>query len=245
MRYLFGLLCVCALSVFLVVGCEVDVGEICLFEPCPNGDDCPLCAHVECEDDGNECTEVVCDCATGRCGTVPVDRGGTVCDFDGLGGVCIEGACEEDIWCEGACDVSDECTVSFCDLDTSTCENILIEDGTLCSGGFCQDGVCDILVDQCTADDLAAIEAGDVPGTDCTGGVAWNYECLIVVTGCLQELSGTSLSTPCLGCYALGACCMLKECDALCEGPPQPGDDCDICIQEYCQPQVDACVGGQ
>jgi len=237
MRYLFGFLCVCALGVVPLVGCDVGVGGLCLFEPCPDE-----CEGVVCPDDGNECTEEGCD--GGSCDRSPAPDGWN-CDFGGDVGVCISGVCEKDLWCGGvAC--KKECIKGHCDLVAGTCEYyIAVEDGTTCSGGICLERVCVTLTDQCTADDLAAIDAGEEPGSDCTEGVEWTFECFTVVGGCLQELSGTSLSSPCLRCYALGACCMLRECDSACDAPPLPGDDCDMCIQEMCQPQVDVCVGGQ
>jgi hypothetical protein len=64
---------------------------------------------------------------------------------------------------------------------------------------------------------LAAIEAGDEPDT-----------------------RGTLLSAECSECFALELCCMLSEC-----GCESPDPDCDQCIEESCQPLVDACVGGQ
>ena len=258
MRYLFTLLCVCALSVFLAVGCEVDVGELCLFDPCPNGDGdgCPACAHVECEDDGNECTEDVCNCETGECGVTEAAVG-RVCSLDGSTGVCLDGACQADIWCQGTCDDGNECTNNFCRLWDSpqpgegVCDELLpgearVEDGTICSGGFCRDAVCVTLADQCTAEDLSAIEAGDEPKADAlmacrvgSGLPDWNEGCITAITNCMQE-SGTSLGAECSSCFALRECCMVYECGCL-----EPDPRCDQCLEESCQPLVDACLGGQ
>jgi hypothetical protein len=259
MRYLFTLLCVCALSVFLSVGCEVDVGELCLFDPCPNGDGCPVCDNVVCQDDGNECTEDVCNCETGECGfTEAVD--GRVCSLDGSTGVCLDGACQADIWCQGTCDDGNECTNNFCRIWDSPqpgegeCDELLpgearVEDGTICSGGFCRDAVCVTLADQCTADDSEAIESGDEPDAEgiaaclgdwnAVGGGEEDLGCLSVITNCLQE-SGTSLSTECSSCLALRECCMVYEC-----GCEHPEPRCDQCLEESCQPLVDTCLGGQ
>ena len=260
MRYLFGFLCVCALSVFLAVGCEVDVGELCLFDPCPNGDGdgCPVCDNVVCQDDGNECTEDVCNCETGECGfTEAVD--GRVCSLDGSTGVCLDGACQADIWCQGTCDDGNECTNNFCriwdspqpgegECDELTPGEARVGDGTLCAEGFCSNGVCvDVQVDQCTVEDLSAIEAGDEPKADAMmtcrgqwGGLPDPKEgCITFITDCLQQ-SGTSLSTGCSSCFSLRECCMVYEC-----GCNQPEPRCDQCLEESCQPLVDACLGGQ
>ena len=72
MRYLFGFVCVCALGIMAVVGCT-DGGA--------------LCEGVECQDDGNECTEDVCNPADGSCG-VPFEAG-TTCSS----GACLHGTC--------------------------------------------------------------------------------------------------------------------------------------------------------
>jgi len=50
-------------------------------------EDAMVCEGVECEDDGNECTEDVCDPEDGTCG-VPV-QDGTPCSS----GACLDGAC--------------------------------------------------------------------------------------------------------------------------------------------------------
>ena len=73
MRYLFGFLCVCALGMVPVVGCS---------ETSPN-----LCEGVECEDDGNECTEDVCNPADGTCGVSVAN--GAICS----GGACLDEVC--------------------------------------------------------------------------------------------------------------------------------------------------------
>jgi murein DD-endopeptidase MepM/ murein hydrolase activator NlpD len=50
-----------------------------------------LCEGVVC-DDGNECTNGMCDPATGTCDYTPVTDG-TACDFGGLPGLCKAGKC--------------------------------------------------------------------------------------------------------------------------------------------------------
>lgn len=220
-----------------------------------DGDDggCPVCEGIVCEDDGNECTWDVCNCETGECGVADALEG-LVCTLDESAGVCVDGMCQEDIWCGGACDDGNECTLNRCYLDLGTCDEkvdlviIPIGDGAVCSGGFCRDEVCVTLVDQCTADDLAAIESGDEPELDEVAACReqWNAEalgedlgCMTAITNCVQE-SGTSLSSECSSCFALRECCMLYEC-----GCESPEPRCDDCVQESCEPLVDACVGGQ
>lgn len=77
MRYLSGFMCVLALA---VTGCSETAGA-----GGSGGSD--LCEGMMCEDDGNECTEDVCNPADGRCG-VPVGNG-TACSD----GACMDGEC--------------------------------------------------------------------------------------------------------------------------------------------------------
>ncbi len=121
MRYLLGFLCVCALGVLPVVGCGETQRE------CQSAEDC---------NDGNECTEDACNVASGTCSNTSVDDG-RVCSFDGVSGVCVSGACGENL-CEGVvCEDDDnECTGDVCNFADGTCN---VPDGTSCSGGACLD----------------------------------------------------------------------------------------------------------
>ena len=90
MRYLFGCLCVLALGVMPLVGCGEDTGAGGGGGSAGSGGSggTDLCEGVECEDDGNQCTEDVCSPADGTCG-VPVENG-TVC----TNGACLDSTCE-------------------------------------------------------------------------------------------------------------------------------------------------------
>ena len=181
MRYSFGLLFACALSVLLLGGCGETVlceGVVCeddgnectdaVCDPatgscqhttveddtacdfdglpglCKAGvcEDAMLCESVQCEDDGNECTDDECDPATGMCGHVPTEDG-KECDFGGLPGLCKAGVCVDAVLCEGmVCDDSNECTNDACDPATGECNYTPVEDGTGCADGVCRQGVC-------------------------------------------------------------------------------------------------------
>ncbi len=191
-----------------------------------------LCEDVVCEDDGNECTEEVCNFADGTCGG-PLDDG-TPCDFDGGAGVCLDGVCEENL-CENIdCEDDNECTDDECNYGTGTCDYTPVGDGTECdgaSGALCLRGVCDILVDQCTATDLAAIDAGDEPDYtafgDCRDAVGRNSPaCLDGIISCVQD-SGTTLTPECSSCFALAECCSLHYSGGVCRG------------------EMQVCIGGQ
>jgi hypothetical protein len=61
---------------------------------------------------------------------------------------------------------------------------------------------------------------------------------------CLAD-GGATQSAGCLDCWADLSCCTLNECSVLvggvCAGAPTPGDPCDLCVQEKCQPAFDSC----
>jgi len=93
MRYLLGLLCVCALGVVPLVGCS---------ETSPN-----MCEGIDCDDD-NECTDDVCDFATGTCSNPPVNDGPPC---RGGAGTCLAGVCVDlpmDV-CTNAEDLANAC----------------------------------------------------------------------------------------------------------------------------------------
>ena len=239
MRYSFRLLCVGALAVMPVFGCD--------FFPDPDEDgDCGC-------DDGNECTLDLC--VGDGCETEPVEDG-MECALNGTSGVCVSGECAVNL-CEGVvCDDGNECTEGTCDYADGSCTFPPVGDGKPCgAGGYCQGGMCEVLVDQCTETDLAAIEAGDEPDPtvlmECTSLAQPGFQpgnllaCLNDLTECLED-AGTGLTAQCSSCFALLGCCVIGECPTPCSAaPPEPGNACDVCIQESCQPQVDVCVGGQ
>jgi len=136
---------------------------------CNGGTD--LCEGVFC-DDQNACTEDQCDGGTGRCVYRPVSDG-TECDFAGLPGVCTEGFCTSANLCAGVdCDDQNDCTDERCVAATGLCERSDRPDGSPCSGGGCEDGVCTSEF-ACTKDGiLNAIAAGGGPYTFACGGPA-------------------------------------------------------------------------
>jgi hypothetical protein len=112
-------------------------------------------------------------------------------------------------------------------------------------------------VDQCSTEELGAIEGGD-PSTPLitacsTAAIGTEGQaCTDQVNACLQSgnegaLEPTTISEGCSGCIAESACCTLNECSVLvggpCAGTPVPGDDCDLCIQEKCAPRQEECMG--
>ena len=116
MRYLSGFLCVCALGVMPLVGCSETTGDGGSGGTAGDGGSAgmPECQSPEDCDDGDLCTEDICN---GSCSNVPaVD-----CSD---GNDCTQG--------EG-CDPN----TGGCDLPPSP-----VADGTPCAGGTCQAGSC-------------------------------------------------------------------------------------------------------
>jgi len=149
MRWLFRLLCVCALGAMPAVGCNVLEGD------CPGGcDDMNPCTYDQCTlfgcgniplPDGTGCPSGAC--VDGVCG--PNLCAGVVCD-DRL--PCTADECDyEDGTCyfQDTCDDNNECTDDTCDDVDGVCDFTPIEDGRFCrpttSGGWagmCNAGVC-------------------------------------------------------------------------------------------------------
>ena len=130
MRCLFGFLCVCAIGLISTVGCGPETGVM-------------LCQGVMCDDDGDECTNDVCNPADGTCG-VPVEDG-TACDESNecTAGVCASGVCDSTPVLDGTtCDESNECTVGVC--ASGVCDSTPVLDGTTCGdgAGTCCSGAC-------------------------------------------------------------------------------------------------------
>jgi hypothetical protein len=170
MRYALRFLLVCALGVLPAVGCgeneEVhdlcegvfceDDGNQCTYDTC--NVDTGECEYIWVEDtdrgtscddgDDNRCTAA--ECRRGSCESLHVStNNGSVCTFDGLRGVCVDGVCGEDL-CKGVVCVDynlDDCGEPYCNVRNGTCDvSRVVPDGTACSTGFwsgsCSDGVC-------------------------------------------------------------------------------------------------------
>jgi len=161
MRYLFRLLCVCALGVIPLVGCM----DFELFED-------SMCEGMVCDDD-NECTEDGCSSwgfGPLGCHHDPVDDG-MACTFDGLAGVCLGGLCGAEHLCDGVvCEDDDLCTDDTCAWD-GTCVFTAVD----CSdGNSCTDGTCDPETGECN-------QVPEPDGTRCmvwfTSGTCQNGKC--------------------------------------------------------------------
>ena len=193
---------------------------------CVEGDGGDLCEDVECEDDGNECTETACNPANGACETSNV-ADGTECD----GGTCSGGQCVEVDLCEGIdCDDQNECTTDACDPADGTCSSTNVDNGTPCNNdeGVCSDGSC---VDVNLCDGVVC----DDTGNDCTVAMCNN------ATGVCDTMDVTD-GTPCnddTGLCSVGVCVDNNLCESV---------DCtsdNDCVQDgTCDPADGDCIAG-
>ena len=145
-------------------------------------DDNDLIAGAGCSDDGNECTDDVCD-GFGAC-THPNATDGTPCTGNGVGecteaDTCLGGTCEDnDQPLDTECDLDgDQCTLDFCDA-VGLCvfdSEVSCPKGEVCIGGQCVAG-CSLCPTDVTGDgdtgaaDLASLLA-------CWGPVVAGCEC--------------------------------------------------------------------
>ncbi len=113
--------------------------------------------------DGNPCTEDICDPNTGACSWVPVDDG-VACHGSGqcVGGECNFPTCDPS-WCNDG----NPCTEAYCEGGAlGACAYNVLADGTPCpGGGVCVEGSCQ----WGTETDLCTGQCND--GNPCTGDI--------------------------------------------------------------------------
>ena len=173
MRYLFGFMCVCALTVMPLVGCSETTGDGGSGGEAGNGGSggMPECQSPEDCNDGNACTENLCTAGVCECGPV---EDGTQCslgDFSPIG-VCVAGECG--LACETAKDCNDgnDCTEDACPIDGGgVCDHTSVADGTTCAGGSCQGGACEL-----TGSVLPCSEQG-IRNAVVAGGGPYRFDC--------------------------------------------------------------------
>ena len=117
--------------------CDVESGQ-CIFEP-----ECVIDADC---DDGNNCTDNVCDVQSGLCvasvNQSPCDDGVGCTDGD----TCHDGACQGGAANHDTCDDGNVCTDDLCDTDTGCAHNHNVDpcdDGAGCTDNdTCVEGLC-------------------------------------------------------------------------------------------------------
>jgi hypothetical protein len=198
MRHLFGFLCVCALGLMPLIGCETAdnggaggtagaggsgwSGTSC--RGLGGTDITPRCESAEDCADWRECATGAC--ADGVCEHVAAEDGTPCGDPEAFdGSICVRGSCMPP--CESAEDCEpdfegifapweararNDCRATVC-ASNGFCDLPPVQDGTDCAGGTCQGGECELsgTVLPCTAQGIRnAVAAGGGPYTfDCDG----------------------------------------------------------------------------
>lgn len=195
--------------------------------PCSDDTVCTVADHcvsglclgqtVSCPDDGNVCTDAICDPATG-CAEVsnasPCDDG----DACTVNDACAAGTCHAGT--PKSCDDGEVCTTDTCDPANGSCghadNTLACSDGDVCTigdacaGGTCQSGPRDACDDgnPCTADGCAA------------------------PAGCVHAFDDTAT------CSDANLCTTNDHCaDGACVGDAAScPDDGDVCTDAVCDP---------
>ena len=181
------------------------------------------CRGVVCADDGDPCT--VEYCSGGSCRSRPAEDG-TVCTYDGLRGVCVEGICGKNLCEDVVCD--EPCSSGFCDFADGLCHyEPRLADGTPCVSdgleGVCVGGVCgENLCEEVVCDE-----------EPCRIGVC-SY-----VDGSCSYADNKPIGTPCVFEGNPGVCIDGICGENLCEGVDC--DDGDACTDGTCDYRDGTC----
>lgn len=213
-----------ASDVVHIVGCDSTSPPDAALVYFPIDDSQPVwCDGVDCND-GSGCTTDSCALPSGACLNDNFENG-TLCDFDGLPGTCVSGACIA--VCDTTdCDDLNECTTESCNPYTGLCDTTVL-DGSSCDAngdaGICVGSTCTSVCaavgcddgDECTLDNC------DPASGACTNPVAPNG------TSCdFGGLPGICIS---------GICEDAMLCDGI------DCDDGNVCTDDYCDPLDGSC----
>ena len=226
-------------------------------DPCTSTDICDpsgecLGTPIVCADDGNPCTDDICNVGDGSCG-VSLDDGLPCADDELCNGdeTCLFGMCTPGtaIVCE---DDGDPCTLDSCDSDTGTChtdspDDTPCDDDDLCNGyEICVSGACEAgTVVDCSDVTELCLEKTCNPATGlCDLNMADDTPCdddnlcngnEICVSGACE--AGTAVD-----CSDVTELCLANTCNpttGLCDlymADHTPCNDDDLCNgQETCQ----------
>jgi len=233
--------------------------------PCDDGDVCTeydACTGGECGgvavlcDDGNPCTDNVCDPSAGGCVALNNNTAcddGDVCTEDDL---CVAGACQGT---QISCDDGNSCTFDLCDGEAGCTNTVKVgpcDDGDVCTlTDICVEGICQgsdlqdcddgnaCTADTCDPADGCQTKLEDGPcddGDACTEG-DW------CVDGACQEGQPVFCDD--------GNPCTADSCDSLsgCQNELLDGVTCDtgdpcladgVCVDGECVVETTACEDG-
>ncbi|MFN2424919.1 MAG: hypothetical protein ABR587_00580 [Candidatus Binatia bacterium] len=179
----------------------------------------PLCAtDAECVDDGNLCTDELCDPLAPSAdvfGCVRPDNTNS-CDDSAsctTGDTCGAGVCAG---ATNPCDDSNFCTTDSCDEDLDACVNtanvLACDDGSFCTtGNFCEAGLCGGVVHDCNDSNICTSDSCDedldayvnvANALPCDDGLFCNGD-----DACTNGACAAHSGDPCLGGEVCGDSC--------------------------------------
>ncbi len=218
-----------------------NAGDPCSFGEC-DGDDCetnlcdgePTCNEAgECIqeavacDDGDPCTDDLCDPASGACTFAPVD-------CTGLNSECAQFACEPTTGqcapthSDASCDDGNPCTTDACDTASGACTHEQVD----CSANNteCLSFSCNAATGQCVPSESVYGVCDD--GNPCTDDACdtASGECVHIAVACDDGDACNGAET----CHPTTGACVTS-------GPLDCADDMNPCTDQYCDP-VQGCV---
>ncbi len=229
---------------------------------------CPLCdSALEC-DDGNACTDNVCDPATGcsnPANSAPCDDGNactsgdvcasgaclpgtpTVCDD---GDVCTDDSCDSVLGCQVAfntapCDDSDACTDNdTCSAGTCAGGPVDCEDGNACTDNTCDSALgCQVAFNSAPCDDLDSCTENDICAAGACAGNPIDCEDGNPCTDDVCSAGSCQSTNNTAVCDDGDACTTADTCSggSCLGGPPPSCGDTDPCTDDSCD-SVLGCV---
>ena len=191
--------------------------------PCAAGGVCAAGActvkPLVCEDDGNPCTDDLCDPAADACAHPPIAGCELPCQTDDeCAGKVTPGPCGAAV-CQGG-----ECAVAPAG-DGQACTTPSIEADACVADGACQGGACVAAAVVCDDGNPCTTDGCD-PASGCTAAA---------VVGAMSCSTAAIAAAACVD----GGQCVAGQCEAI---AVECADDGDPCTKDFCDLGQDACV---
>lgn len=181
-------------------------------------------SSAQCSDDGNDCTNVVCNDETGEC-EIHSKTDGSQCDFMAGFGVCEGGTCQAAPCDLSPCQDGNDCTVASCPAGATSCSILEEDPGVSCDAGG-DAGECD----------GAGSCVGLCVGVDCDDGNECTEDsCDPADRSCdhTPAPDGTLCSDG--ACDGAGSCVVASRCIGV------ECDDGNECTSDVCDPADGSC----
>lgn len=185
---------------------------------------------VTCQDDGNPCTNNLCDPKSGKC-TVKTAANGASCaltDKCVKTAVCSAGTCAAKT--KVVCDDANPCTTDTCDPKTGKCAHTNVKDGEACAStdkcakaALCAAGQCKVATTlSCDDGDVCTKDTCDPKTGGCTTSNAANGTACALADKCVTTAACTD-----------GQCAAVKK--VACP------DSTKVCVDNVCDPKTGKC----